>query len=101
MTNPPIPLKEVVARAIARKNYGFGDTDPIIQQWVDSNWQDYLGDADAAIAAYRQHDPERKALVEALRALVNNINEFGQVTDPEFIDQADTALAMPSSLGDR
>jgi hypothetical protein len=49
-----------------------------------------LYDHEKRYQAMRDAAPE---LYEALKALTDNINEFGQVTDPEFVDQADAALA--------
>lgn len=82
-------LIERVARAICREQYKYSDPEPVILDWVDGTWRQYIPHAQAAIAALRPEfeDSGRLGWVINNKALVTNIGGvfwcvYEQLTTP-------------------
>lgn len=69
------------------------DFDPTPPGWEGREWDNNAEDvADKMLAVISGAIAPAMKAVRAAKMLVDNVNEFGQVTDPEFLDCAETAV---------
>lgn len=69
------------------------DFDPTPPGWEGREWDDNAEDvADKMLVVVSSMTSLAMSAVRAAKMLIDNINEFGQVTDPVFLDCAETSI---------
>ncbi|WP_293857412.1 hypothetical protein [uncultured Alsobacter sp.] len=69
------------------------DFDPTPPGWEGREWDDNAEDvADKMLVVVSSTTSLAMSAVRAAKMLIDNINEFGQVTDPVFLDCAETSI---------